>query len=103
MNEIHTKTPEQIKYSEMILSMKTRLKELAVYIRENRKSYLWSERTEARHLHMLYGIARGVPMEHIESKSRTMLSEYWLKKTAETFGLEVDHDEVIRYSRSILI
>ena len=88
---------------EKVLNMKRELVRLANHIKENRKNHCWSERTDARHLHMLYGVFRGLPMARIEAKCREPLSEYWLQKINEKFDLGVNCEEVIRYSRSVLI
>lgn len=88
---------------EKILKMKRELIRLADHIRKNRQNYCWKERVDARHLHMLYGVFRGLPMERIEAKCREPLSKYWLDNLVEKFDLGVSCDEIIRYSRSILI
>lgn len=83
-----------------IHNMKERLKELATKIRES-KPHSYPLDTECRHLHMIYGVFRGIPMKSIERKCREPLQEYYLKKIIEKFEVEVNYDEIIRYSCSI--
>ena len=89
-----------------ILKMQTELIRLANKIRSNRRERnfcTWSLSDKARHLHMLYGVVRGLSMESIESKSRTVLSGYTLQKLCEEFELEVDCEKIICHSRSVII
>jgi hypothetical protein len=90
---------------EHIKIMKQKLIEKANYIRANRGDYLYFDRRITRALHMLYGVLRGVPMEAIESKCREPLSLFWLERAEKELKLEeplgVDHEEIVRYSRSI--
>ena len=91
---------EKITRKLKVAEMKKGLKDLANRIR---KSKPYGPSWEARHLHMLYGVYRGVRMELIESRSRTEICEYTLTKMCEKFEVEVDCDKIIRHSRSILI
>lgn len=87
---------------EKIQQMKERLIELATKIRKD-KPYSWFASHEARHLHMIYGVVRGVPMDRIEAKCRTLLCEHELGKINKNYELEVDCVKVICHSRSVLI
>ena len=88
-----------------MIDIKNRLKQLASSIKESKskKEYAGVYSHKARHLHMLYGVIRGVPMGKIEAKCRVPLDLYTLSSLAERYDMEVDCEKIVCYSRSVLI
>lgn len=88
-----------------IYEMQQELKALAQSIKAN-KPHTYNDSINARHLHMVYGVLRGVPMSAIEAKCRTPICNYYLSKIVTKYNLteeEINCDEIICYSRSVLI
>ena len=91
--------------SELLYEIQSELKENAKTIKEARskkdRAFPLSHRT--RHLHILYGVLRGVPLESMEKKCHSPLEEYAFKAIEKKYNTGVDYDEIIRYSRSVLV
>lgn len=88
-------------FKENRLKLKSALKQIAHQIKTEGKDYYLS--AKARHLHIVYGLYRGMEISRMEKKCRSPLCLYYFDQIEREFNLGLNYEEAIRYSRSVLV